>query len=72
MKTNQERALDAGRRVQGFLDAQAAAIGTAVSASLRAKLDLELENACGRRLVLDDVTPRGDDRSRCSTESPVP
>ena len=39
MKTNQERALDAGRRVQGFLDAQAAAIGTAVSASLRAKLD---------------------------------
>jgi hypothetical protein len=39
MKTTQVRALDAGRRVQGFLDANAATIGTAVSASLRTKFD---------------------------------
>ncbi len=39
MKTTQVRVFDAGRRVEGFLDANAALIGTAVSASLRAKLD---------------------------------
>jgi hypothetical protein len=39
MKTTQVRTLDAGRRVQGFLDANAATIATAMSASLRAKFD---------------------------------
>jgi hypothetical protein len=39
MKTTQVRTFDAGRRVEGFLDANAALIGTAVSALLRAKLD---------------------------------
>jgi hypothetical protein len=39
MKTTQVRTLDAGRRVQGFLDANAATIAIAMSASLRAKFD---------------------------------
>jgi hypothetical protein len=39
MQATQVRALDAGRRVQVFLDTHAATIGTAVPASLRAKLD---------------------------------
>jgi hypothetical protein len=39
MQSTQFPVLDTGRRVQGFLDAQAAAIGTAVPATLRAELD---------------------------------
>ncbi len=39
MKSTHFPVLDTGRRVQGFLDAQAAAIGAAVPATLRAQLD---------------------------------
>jgi hypothetical protein len=39
MQSTHLTVLDMGRRVQGFLDAQAAVIGTAVPAPLRAKLD---------------------------------
>ena len=39
MQGRQGKTLDAGRRAQGFLDAEATAIGSAVSKALRAKLD---------------------------------
>jgi hypothetical protein len=39
MKSTHFPVLDTGRRVQGFLDAQAAALGAAVPATLRAQLD---------------------------------
>jgi hypothetical protein len=39
MKSTDVRTLDAGRRVQVFLDAQATALGKTVLPSLRAKLD---------------------------------
>jgi hypothetical protein len=47
MLATEVRTLDAGRRVQVFLDAQAAAIGTVVSASLRAMLDAAVTQLVG-------------------------
>jgi hypothetical protein len=57
MQLRQIKTFDTGRRVQGFLGSQAAAIGTAVPPGLRAKLDnatdqlvsyqLEQDNAAG-------------------------
>jgi hypothetical protein len=39
MGVKEEKVLDTGQRVQGFLDAESAAIGTTVPAELRAELD---------------------------------
>ena len=43
MKLTQLDTLDVGYRVQGFLDAQAAAIGSTILTSLRAKFDLAMQ-----------------------------
>jgi hypothetical protein len=47
MQATDVRALDAGRRVQVFLDTQAAALGKAVAPSLRAKLDDSVTQLAG-------------------------
>jgi hypothetical protein len=56
MKTTQGNTLDTGRRVQGFLDTQAAIIGTAISASLRAKLDAAVSQLAASQLEQDAST----------------
>ena len=49
MQGRQGKTLDAGRRAQGFLDAEATAIGSAVSKALRAKLaQFEVQPGLGR------------------------
>ncbi len=47
MKLTQLNTLEVGRRVQGFLDAHAAAIGSTILTSLRAKLDLAVQQLAG-------------------------
>src|SRR5579864_4939731 len=47
MQATDVRALDAGRRVQVFLDAQAATVGKVVAPSLRAKLDDSVTQLAG-------------------------
>src|SRR5947209_20578009 len=47
METPQQRTLDAGRRVQVFLDTFAAIIGALVSAALREKLDDAVASLAG-------------------------
>jgi hypothetical protein len=47
VKLSQSNTLDALRRVQGFLDAQAAALGPIIPASLRARLDAAVTSLTG-------------------------
>jgi hypothetical protein len=56
MQVTQGRTLDAGRRVQGFLDTQAANIGTSVSASLRAKLDAAVQQLTAAGLAQETAS----------------
>lgn len=63
MLSTQVRTLDAGRRVQVFLDTQSAALGNAVPPSLRAKLDdavaqlggFEAEQATAQGIALGET-----------------
>ena len=56
MKTTEVRTLDAGRRVQGFLDTNAPSIGTAVPPSLRAKVDAAVSQLVQFRLDQEAAT----------------
>jgi hypothetical protein len=56
MRSTQGKAGDAGRRVAGLLDSQAAIIGTAVPASLRAKLDAAVTQLTQARQDQDSAT----------------
>ena len=64
MQSTQVRTLDAGRRVEVFLDTQAAALGKAVSPTLRAKLDdavtqlggFQIEQATAKGTALGETT----------------
>ena len=58
MKATQGNTLNAGRRVQGFLDTHASVIGTVVSPALRGKLDAAVTQL-GQSQLEQDATTAG-------------
>ena len=50
MQVKQEKVLDTGKRVQGFLDTQGSALGTTVPAQLRAQLDAAVTKLSGAQV----------------------
>jgi hypothetical protein len=50
MQLTQDKVLDTGKRVQGFVDTQAPAIGTTVPAPLRAQLDTAVTQLSGAQV----------------------
>jgi hypothetical protein len=59
MKIVQGRTLDAGRRVVGFLDTQAVNVGASVSAALRAKLDIAVQQFANAAVAQESATSGG-------------
>jgi hypothetical protein len=61
------KALDAFRRVQGFLDAQATALGSIIPASLRARLDGAVTQLAG--LQVEQSAPAGTARGEAVNQA---